>query len=353
MNDDFLHRLRVQPPLEFTIRLAANLQVLPGATRSARRFPIRRAWPALVLLAGMAFAAASPAVRTIVSHAWSTLFTAYSNAVPAEAPEAVLALTPKSASEGAPAVPAQAPAQPSLSSNLTSPASGDIALAQPRTLPAASESNGPQPDVPGVPNMSCGDAYSPQWDNCVGLARFENGNIYRGEFHHGLREGLGFLIVNGTGASDHNNIRSNDGPAIYAGEFRGGRLNGHGVWFTKSGAGYSGTFIDNIAQSDVSHTNCSGALSPSWSNCVARISYEDGNVYYGEYMYGRKEGIGMLEIHETGTSHETSIRTPAVGFYVGEFSGDRLNGQGMIFMPGAGFYGTFTNNILNTPRPGN
>jgi hypothetical protein len=159
--------------------------------------------------------------------------------------------------------------------------------------------------------------------------------------------------ANGTGVSDHNNIRSNDGPAIYAGEFRGGLLNGHGVWFTNSGAGYSDTFIDNIAQSDVSHTNCSGAPSPSWSNCVARVSYENGNVYYGEYMFGRREGIGMLEIHETGISDETSIRTPAAGFYVGEFSGDQLNGQGMIFMPGAGFYGTFTNNILNAPRPEN
>ena len=79
MSDDFLHRLRVQPPLEFTIRLAANLQVLPGATRSARRFPIRRAWPVFVLLAGAAFAAASPEVRTIVFHAWSTLFTTYSS----------------------------------------------------------------------------------------------------------------------------------------------------------------------------------------------------------------------------------------------------------------------------------
>ena len=203
--------------------------------------------------------------------------------------------------------------------------------------------------------MSCGDAYSPRWDNCVGLERFENGNIYRGEFHHGLREGLGFLIVNATGESDHNNIRfnngpirSNDGSPIYAGEFRGGLLNGHGVWFTKSGAGYSGTFIDNIAQSDVSHTNCSGALSPSWSNCVARISYEDGNVYYGEYMHGRREGIGMLEIHETGTSDETSIRTPVAGFYVGEFSGDRLNGQGMIFMPAAGFYGNAGTGSLST-----
>jgi hypothetical protein len=311
MNDDFLHRLRVQPPLEFTIRLAAKLQMPPGATRSARRSRIRRAWPALVLLAGTAFAAASPAVRAIVSHAWSTMFTAYSNAVPAEAPEAVLALSPKSASE-----------------------------------PAGPELTGPQPDAPGVPNMNCGEAYSPQWDNCVGLARFENGNIYRGEFHHGQREGFGFLIVNATGASDHNNIRSNDGPAIYAGEFRDHRLNGHGVWFTKSGAGYSGKFIDNIPQSDASQTNCSGVLSSSWSNCVARISYANGNVYYGEFMDGRREGMGMLEIHETGTSDETNIRTPAPGVYVGEFRGDRLNGRGVIFMPGAGFYGIFINNTL-------
>jgi hypothetical protein len=69
-------------------------------------------------------------------------------------------------------------------------------------------------------------------------------------------------------------------------------------------------------------------------------------------MDGRREGIGMLEIHETGASNETNIRIPAVGFYVGEFSGDRLNGQGMVFMPGAGFYGTFTNNILETAFPG-
>jgi hypothetical protein len=337
MSDDFLYRLRVQPPLEFTNRLAAKLKLSPKTTRSAWRLRFRRAWPAFVLLAATAFAAASPSVRAIVSHAWTTLLTAYSTTVPAEAP----------------AVPAQVPAQPSVSSNLTqSPRSGSTAFDQPVPLPPGSESTSVQPDASGIPNMSCRNSDSEQWDNCVGLARFENGNIYRGEFHHGLREGLGLLIVNGTGASDYNNIRSNDGPAIYAGEFRGGRLNGHGVWFTKSGAGYSGTFIDNIAQSDVSHTNCNGTLSPSWSNCVGRLSYKDGNVYYGEYMDGRREGIGMLEIHETGTSNETSIRTPAAGVYVGEFRADRLNGHGMIFMPGAGFYGIFTDNILNASPPG-
>jgi hypothetical protein len=351
MNDDFLHRLRVQPPLEFTNKLAGILQVRPGGNRSVRRFLIRRAWPALALFAGMAFAAASPAVRAIVSHAWNALFAANGDAVPVGAHEAAIAPTPKSASSGTPDFPA--PALASSSSSLASPASGDSTLASPRTLPAGAELNGLQSEVPAVPNMNCVDANSSQWDNCVGLKKFPNGNIYRGEFHHGVREGLGFLIVNETGTSDYTNIRSNDGLAIYAGEFRGGSLNGHGVWFKKSGAGYSATFIDNIAQPDASHTNCSGAQSPSWNNCVARITYKNGNVYYGEYMHGYREGIGLLEIHETGTSDKTSIRTPAAGFYVGEFSGDRLNGQGMIFMPGAGFYGTFVDNILKAPRPGN
>jgi hypothetical protein len=108
-----------------------------------------------------------------------------------------------------------------------------LALAQPVPPPSGSDSRGR--------NMSCGAASSAQWDSCAGLASFPNGNIYRGEFHHGLREGFGFLIINARGVSDHDNILS-DEPAIYAGEFRGGRLNGHGVWFTKSGTGYSGTF---------------------------------------------------------------------------------------------------------------
>src|ERR1700722_7818229 len=38
-----------------------------------------------------------------------------------------------------------------------------LALAQPVPMPPGSESDAPQPEVPGVPNMSCGDAYSPQW----------------------------------------------------------------------------------------------------------------------------------------------------------------------------------------------
>jgi hypothetical protein len=192
--------------------------------------------------------------------------------------------------------------------------------------------------------MSCGKVYSPNWDNCVGVVAYPNGNIYRGEFHHGMREGFGFIVINAVGVSDSNNILAKE-QSTYAGEFRGNRLNGHGVSFTKSGGGYSGTFIENIPQSDVSQKNCTGEQT-SWSNCVATVPYGNGNLYRGEFVNGHREGIGMIEIEATGTPDGTSIRTPVPGVYVGEFKGDRLNGRGMIFMPDAGYYGRFKNNLF-------
>ncbi len=222
-----------------------------------------------------------------------------------------------------------------------------VAHAQPvPTAPNAQES-APAPQPNSSPNMSCGRDYSPSWDHCIGAVRYPNGNIYRGEYHHGMREGLGFIVINAAGVSDKNSILSNE-QSVYAGEFHGDRLNGHGVWFTKSGKGYSGTFLDNVPQSDVSMKNCTGDQG-SWSNCVAIVRYGNGNLYRGEFVRGRRDGIGMLEIHATGVPDSSNIRTPAPGIYVGSFKGGRLNGRGMIFIPGGGFYGTFKDNVLISP----
>jgi hypothetical protein len=223
-------------------------------------------------------------------------------------------------------------------------------IAQPVPASPGAESNVPPSATPGLPNMSCGQVYSPKWDNCVGLAKYPNGNIYRGEFHHGAREGFGVIVIEAKGVSDQHNILSNE-PSMYAGEFRNDRLNGHGVWFTKSGAAYSGTFVDNIPQSDLSRRNCNRDQSSLWSDCVATVSYGNGNLYRGEFVRGRREGVGLLEIRAIGAPDETSIRTPLPSVYVGEFKGDRLNGRGMIYIPNAGCYGIFTNNTLTRSSP--
>lgn len=103
--------------------------------------------------------------------------------------------------------------------------------------------------------MSCPGDYSPSFDKCFATLRYENGFIYGPELHHGMREGLGFLIVphvsdrdilsnklgdltrddgveqNSTQTFPQITITGKRGLPFYAGEFRGDKLNGHGVWW--------------------------------------------------------------------------------------------------------------------------
>jgi len=204
------------------------------------------------------------------------------------------------------------------------------------------------PAIPPVPSMGCKGVFSPQWDSCVGVLTYPNGNIYTGEFHHGQREGLGMIVIRARGTSDENQILSSEPNTIYAGEFRGDRLNGRGIWITQ-GAAYAGTFVNNIGRPDVAWKACSGEPS-GWTHCIAKLSFPNGNSYTGEFMHGVREGLGLLQINERGASDANSIRAPKQAFYVGEFKNGRLNGRGMItIQDGEGYIGTFTDNVLASP----
>jgi hypothetical protein len=184
----------------------------------------------------------------------------------------------------------------------------------------------------------------------VGVVTDPNGNVYKGEYHHGKREGFGVIMINARGESNDQSIRAKE-PSIYAGEFLGDRLNGHGIWFTAGGAGYSGTYVNNLPQSDVTQKNCTGRRSREWTNCVAKILHPNGNIFRGEFVLGLREGIGLLEIHARGASNAHQVRTLTPGVYVGEFRGDHLNGRGVIATPSVSYYGTFTDNILTGVAP--
>ncbi len=105
-----------------------------------------------------------------------------------------------------------------------------------------------------IPNMTCTPP-SPrqrelppsQWNNCVGMYTFQNGNVYSGEFHHGGRDGFGVLEIKFIGQSTDNMIGWNE-PAIYVGSFRDGFRNGYGLLIAKSGIAYAGMFKDNLTQ---------------------------------------------------------------------------------------------------------
>lgn len=73
----------------------------------------------------------------------------------------------------------------------------------------------------------CTAGMSAGWTNCIGVYRFPDGNVYRGEFADGLPNGIGMLQVNATDASDSTQGRL-PVPSVYVGEFKGGKLSGQG-----------------------------------------------------------------------------------------------------------------------------
>lgn len=89
----------------------------------------------------------------------------------------------------------------------------------------------------------CSGDISADWTNCIATYRFPDGNVYRGEFAHGLPDGIGMLDVEAKGSSDATHVRL-PMPGIYVGRFKDGKLSGRGA-VVMYGAGYFGAFSDN------------------------------------------------------------------------------------------------------------
>lgn len=80
---------------------------------------------------------------------------------------------------------------------------------------------------------------------CFGSFTFPNGNSYVGEWRNSQRDGVGTLRIVSGGPTSNNNIGTR-APSIYVGEFRDGRLHGHGVWVVDNGDRYEGEFVMNV-----------------------------------------------------------------------------------------------------------
>lgn len=89
----------------------------------------------------------------------------------------------------------------------------------------------------------CAREASADWTNCIGTYRFPDGNVYRGEFAHGLPEGIGLLEVSAAGSLKDAQVRF-PLPGVYVGQFKDGKLSGQGA-VVMAGVGYFGTFRDN------------------------------------------------------------------------------------------------------------
>jgi hypothetical protein len=96
----------------------------------------------------------------------------------------------------------------------------------------------------GVGNVNCDTNASPgTWNECFGVVRYPNGNVYFGDFKNGERSGLGFIKIMARGVMTAQNIATAT-PGFYVGQFRGGLMNGRGVLLTQTD-GVFGRFVDN------------------------------------------------------------------------------------------------------------
>lgn len=82
-----------------------------------------------------------------------------------------------------------------------------------------------------------------------------------------------------------------------------------------------------------------------WDNCVGTHTYQNGNVYSGEFRHGDRYGFGVLEIKFIGQSTDNVIGWNEPAIYVGSFKDDFRNGYGLLIAEsGVAYAGFFKNN---------
>ena len=107
-----------------------------------------------------------------------------------------------------------------------------------------------------------GMSWNKNYLNDIGIALWDEGDIYEGEFKNNIKEGIG-------------TYRWEDG-ATYRGYFKNNQLNGYGYMIFANGNSYLGEFND-------------GYLS-GWG----KFTWEDGKCYIGNYYKNKKNGLGIF-----------------------------------------------------------
>lgn len=116
-----------------------------------------------------------------------------------------------------------------------------------------------------------------------------------------------------------------------------GNRSGQGTLTRPSGKVQSGIWVNgSLSSSNLNQTTntaypaCQGQNPRSWDSCVGSYTFPNGNIYYGEWKRGLREGYGSLRVVVIGESDDNSIRFKTPGVYKGQFSNGRLNGFGII-----------------------
>lgn len=130
----------------------------------------------------------------------------------------------------------------------------------------------------------CPTDQTQRYNNCYGVSKATNGDVYRGEFQDDKRSGLGsYQFSNG---------------AQYFGEFKDDEFNGRGIHSLSNGDSYVGEYIGNKANGRGTYTfksgdKYSGDLKNWQFNGQLSVIYVNGDSYLGSYEADKRKGYGV------------------------------------------------------------
>ena len=146
---------------------------------------------------------------------------------------------------------------------------------------ASAQPNATQSNLPACPS-------SGYFHNCFGKYTYHDGNDYVGEFKDGKRNGHGAATF-----ADGNK---------YIGEWKDGKRNGQGTFTFADGAKYVGEFKDDMRNGQGTYTFASGStlvkyvgeLKDNKRNGQGTLTFTNGDKYVGEFKEELRNGQGTL-----------------------------------------------------------
>lgn len=171
-----------------------------------------------------------------------------------------------------------------------------------------------------------------------GTIKFENGNIYEGEFADGMFDGQGKMSYK-------------DG-TVYEGAWKNSRRHGQGTITYYDGITYSGEWQDGVYHGIGTHTDAQSQHTGQWkdglANGVGFCTYTDGTVYTGQWKDGDLHGECIAywpngEVYvgqcKNGLYHGKGTYRFADGAeYAGQWKDDKRHGEGVMRFPDGAEY---------------
>ena len=118
-----------------------------------------------------------------------------------------------------------------------------------------------------------------------GIYRWDDGDVYDGEYLDGLRHGLGVeRFASGT---------------IYEGEFRASKKSGHGIFRYANGDVYEGGYLNDLMSGYGIYRYHNGdiyegGMQNGLSSGYGIMRYANGRVYEGQWLNDKKSGHGVV-----------------------------------------------------------